>query len=144
MSNSKRKFADVTAASDQKWLLKVPKDVAAAIKDAPPGTDLGSLVFSRTSKSKKFEVSISSLNLPNDSTTEYSIESLAKTTAGTIYPFDDEGERGVSVKGVVVRSGALRPVHNETYAKKIKNRSIETSVRDRIVRSIETTDCITQ
>ena len=95
--------------------------------------------FPRSPPSPPSQVSISSLNLPGDSTTEYSIESLAKTLPGTVYPFDDEGERGVSVKGVVVRSGALRPMHNDTYAKKIKNRSIETAVKDRIVRSIEPT-----
>jgi len=77
---------------------------------------------------------MSSLHLPNNSTTEYSIESLSKVVSGTIYPFTQEGDRGVSVKGTAVRSGVLRPVHNATYSAKMKARSVETAVKDRKVR----------
>ncbi|GMI32616.1 hypothetical protein TrCOL_g12176 [Triparma columacea] len=99
----------------------------------------------RQQKRPTFDVTLGGVGGLEGEGGEYSIESLAKCVPGTVYPFTSSSDRSsTSIKGVVVRTGALRPVHNRAYSEKMRTRQIGDTIKERVVRSIEATDLPTR
>lgn len=127
-------YGAVHASKSDLWMLKLPKALATAWEEAPEGTVLGTLTFTKgggtsgpqakrqktgvgSAASSKITISVdpalaeAQADLPVD----YTLEAMTKKTAGTLHPFTRNADGSVAIHGVVSRT-ATAQVANDSKA----------------------------
>mmetsp|Transcript_26464 Transcript_26464/g.45029 ORF Transcript_26464/g.45029 Transcript_26464/m.45029 type:complete len:313 (-) Transcript_26464:83-1021(-) len=127
-------YGAINASTTDHWMIRLPNRLASAWEDAPEGTVLGTLTFTKggttngnsagqpTAKrqktnapssapsSSKISITLdpalaeSQLDLP----VNYSLEAMSKKTNGTLHPFTRNANGGVSIHGLVSRTASVQ------------------------------------
>ena len=136
------------------WLAKIPQQLQEAWAEAPPGTVLGQLIFtkgkasssnSRMKQNAKNTVSIHVNDASGRSSLplDYGIEAMTKKVPGNLYGFRRSDEDGsIRVAGKVTRSCNLqvKQLESKGYKELLKNRLKSTVQTTRYVRPIDAAD----
>eukprot|EP00571_Detonula_confervacea_P004782 CAMPEP_0172314586 /NCGR_PEP_ID=MMETSP1058-20130122/22874_1 /TAXON_ID=83371 /ORGANISM="Detonula confervacea, Strain CCMP 353" /LENGTH=316 /DNA_ID=CAMNT_0013028483 /DNA_START=1 /DNA_END=951 /DNA_ORIENTATION=+ len=151
-------YGAIDASSSDLWMIRLPNRLASAWEDAPEGTDLGTLTFTKggggsngapaakraktgaPASSSKISISIDSkiaesqLDLPVD----YTLEAMSKKTPGALHPFTRGADGGVSIHGKISRTASAQVSHgvkggasDGRYRTLLRNRLLDTSVNSK-------------
>lgn len=151
-------YGAIDASFSDLWMLRLPNRLASAWEDAPEGTDLGTLTFTKgggstsgappakrakfgaPASSSKISISLDSkiaesqLDLP----VEYTLEAMTKKTPGALHPFTRGADGGVSIHGKISRTASAQVSHgvmsgpsDGRYRALLRNRLLDTSVNSK-------------
>mmetsp|Transcript_19 Transcript_19/g.36 ORF Transcript_19/g.36 Transcript_19/m.36 type:complete len:293 (-) Transcript_19:89-967(-) len=144
---------------DEAWLLRIPPKLAKVWQDAPEGTVLGDLIFTKGGPSKgsngngakrngsavkpTFAITVPeelSENQP-DLPLRYNFEAMTKKVP-TLHPFTRRPDGSIKLHGTVTRSANLQMERtDERYRRLRQNRLIQSNVNSsRFVRPVETNE----
>ena len=125
-------YGAIHASAADHWMIKLPNRLASAWEDAPEGSVLGTLTFTKggsgnnggqpTAKrlktgaastkpsSSKISITIDPAlaERQSDLPVDYTLEAMTKKTAGTLHPFTRDGSGGVSIHGLVSRTASAQ------------------------------------
>mmetsp|Transcript_7560 Transcript_7560/g.10268 ORF Transcript_7560/g.10268 Transcript_7560/m.10268 type:complete len:320 (-) Transcript_7560:201-1160(-) len=155
---------DGSDVSKQIWMARVPPKLSAAWADAPEGTVLGTLTFTKgggpapprpsnnnkkqppnrniataknnTAAKQSLTVSVSPEFANSDLPLGYSIEAMTKKVP-VLHPFTRQQDGSVKLHGTVVRSCNLQMRRTDEYRKLCKNRLVATVSSNRFVRPVD-------
>lgn len=125
-----------TSAADH-WMIRLPNRLASAWEDAPEGTVLGTLTFTKgggttngssngsgppakrqktstpsaaSTSSSKISITIADAlaDSQSDLPVNYTLEAMSKKTPGTLHPFTRDANGGVSIHGLVSRTATAQ------------------------------------
>ena len=130
------------------WMIRIPNKLAALWNDAPDGTALGELVFTKggTVNGNVVKPSLSidceeSLMESTDIPLHYTMEAMTKKVPN-LYPFSRNTDGTVTIHGTVSRTANLQASQNDPrYRKFAKTRLLNAAVNsNRYVKQVETTE----
>ena len=124
-------YGAVRASAAEQWMIRLPNRLAAAWEEAPEGTVLGTLTFtkggggaSQQPQAKRRKTSAtdggaapSKISITIDPTlaesqsdlpVNYTLEAMSKKTPGTLHPFTRGADGGVAIHGVVSRTASAQ------------------------------------
>lgn len=138
--------------SEELWMIRIPPKLAKVWENAPEGTVLGDLVFTKGGKpnnngnvpplkpSLEVHASEDLLTGPDQSDVplEYSMEAMTKRVP-VLYPFTRNSNGSVSVHGTVTRTANLQASRSDSrYRQMCKNRLLQTNVTsNRFVKPVQ-------
>ena len=139
-------YGAIEASAADHWMIRLPNRLASAWEDAPEGTVLGTLTFTkggganngnnngggappakrqRTSApsssaatSSKISITISDAlaDSQSDLPVNYTLEEMSKKTPGTLHPFTRDANGGVSIHGLVSRTATAQVANSSDNA----------------------------
>lgn len=148
------------ASKSDLWMIKLPKTLAKAWEDAPEGTMLGTLTFTKggrrgsgpqakrqktgggAANSSKIAIMVEPTLAEgqSDLPVDYTLEAMTKKTPGILHPFTRNMDGSVAIHGVVSRtataqvatdSNAINGAMDTKYRTLLKNRLLETTVNSK-------------
>lgn len=152
-------YGAINASSSDLWMIRLPNRLAGAWENAPEGTELGTLVFTkggvnnngagaRPAKRTKTSAPASSSKLsitidPNiaesqsDLPCNYTLEAMTKKLPA-LYPFTRGVDGGVSIHGKISRTASAQiaaasssGANSSRYRTLLRNRLLDTSVNSK-------------
>lgn len=152
-------YGAINASSSDLWMIRLPNRLSGAWEDAPEGTDLGTLVFTkgvgnnngagaRPAKRTKTNASASSSKLSliidpkiaeshPDLPCSYTLEAMTKRIPA-LYPFTRGADGGVAIHGKISRTssaqiaaGSSCGANSSRYRTLLRNRLLDTSVNSK-------------
>ena len=154
-------YGAVRASKSDLWMIKLPKTLATAWEDAPEGTVLGTLTFTKgggggsgpqtkrqktgggpAAPSSKITITVEPTLADghSDLPVDYTLEAMTKKTPGILHPFTRNMDGSVAIHGVVSRtataqvasdSNAANGAMDTKYRTLLKNRLLETTVNSK-------------
>ncbi|KAL7543455.1 hypothetical protein ACHAXR_012730 [Thalassiosira sp. AJA248-18] len=154
-------YGAINASSSDLWMIRLPNRLASAWEDAPEGTVLGTLTFTKgggnsgappakraktsgaPAPSSKISISIdpSLAESQSDLPVNYTLEAMTKKTPGSLHPFTRCADGGVSIHGKVSRTASAQVAQGGTagssgandsrYRTLLRNRLLDTSVNSK-------------
>lgn len=129
-------YGAIRASKSDLWMLKLPKALATAWEDAPEGTVLGTLTFTKgggssggpqakrqktgagPATSSKITISVDPTlaEAQSDLPVDYTLEAMTKKTAGTLHPFTRNADGSVAIHGVVSRTATAQVASGDSKA----------------------------
>jgi hypothetical protein len=146
----------VSEATDECWLIRIPQKLAEMIDAAPEGTDLGELVFTKGGKvpgeinpvKPSFSVHFSEHAAKQESQTtqlplNYSLQAMTKKIP-LMHPFTRDPVNGsVKLLGQVTRTANMQVEQDSKYRAMLKDRLVATNVTSqRFVKPVEATESV--
>eukprot|EP00578_Thalassiosira_sp_NH16_P030696 CAMPEP_0181077760 /NCGR_PEP_ID=MMETSP1071-20121207/1128_1 /TAXON_ID=35127 /ORGANISM="Thalassiosira sp., Strain NH16" /LENGTH=323 /DNA_ID=CAMNT_0023159037 /DNA_START=10 /DNA_END=981 /DNA_ORIENTATION=+ len=149
-------YGAINASSSDLWMIRLPNRLAGAWEDAPEGTVLGTLTFTKggtvrssnggpppkraktgaPASSSKISITIdpniaeAQLDLPLN----YTLEAMTKKTPGALHSFTRGADGGVSIHGKVSRTASAQVEHGGTSGSSNANASrYRTLLRNRLL-----------
>ena len=120
-------YGAIHASTSDLWMIKLPKALATAWEDAPEGTVLGSLTFTKggatngpqakrqktgtgAASSSKITITVDSAlaDAQADLPVEYTLEAMTKKTPGALHPFTRNADGSVAIHGIVSRTATAQ------------------------------------
>jgi hypothetical protein len=130
-------YGAVRASNADLWMLKLPKALATAWEEAPEGTVLGTLTFTKgggatgpqakrqktgaapaANASSKITISVdpSLAEAQADLPVEYTLEAMTKKTPGILHPFTRNADGSVEIHGVISRTASAQVASGDSNA----------------------------
>ena len=130
-------YGAINASTSEQWMIRLPNRLASAWEDAPEGTMLGTLTFTKggsisngsaagappakrakmsvppTSTSKvpsKISITIDPTlaDTQSDLPVNYTLEAMSKKTPGALHPFTRSADGGVAIHGKITRTASAQ------------------------------------
>ena len=123
-------YGAIHASSSDLWMIRLPNRLASAWEDAPEGTVLGTLTFTKggglgssggppTKRPKTSSPAASSSKISitidpklaesqSDLPLEYTLEAMTKKTPGALHPFTRSADGSVTIHGIVSRTASAQ------------------------------------
>lgn len=131
-------YGAINASTSEQWMIRLPNRLASAWEDAPEGTVLGTLTFTKggiisngsaaaappakrakisvpsTSSTSKVPSKISITIDPtladtqSDLPVNYTLEAMSKKTPGALHPFTRSADGGVAIHGKITRTASAQ------------------------------------
>lgn len=131
-------YGAINASSSDHWMIRLPNRLASAWEDAPEGTVLGTLSFTKggtikggggpptkrqktgapssvpTSSKISITVDPTLAESQSDLPVNYTLEAMSKKTPGTLYPFTRDNNGGISIHGLVSRTATAQVANSSS------------------------------
>ncbi|KAL7546060.1 hypothetical protein ACHAWF_009402 [Thalassiosira exigua] len=154
-------YGAINASSSDLWMIRLPNRLANAWEDAPEGTVLGTLTFTKgggvnsgappakrartaaPAPSSKISIAIDPKisESQSDLPVNYTLEAMTKKTPGALHPFTRSADGGVTIHGKVSRTanaqvarGGVAGSSDANFARYrtlLKNRLLDTTVNSK-------------
>uniref|UniRef100_A0A7S4J172 TFIIF beta subunit HTH domain-containing protein n=1 Tax=Odontella aurita TaxID=265563 RepID=A0A7S4J172_9STRA len=159
---------DSSSVSTSMWMARIPSKLASVWKNAPDGTVLGTLTFTKGSppagkgsaaanrtnrrtnggsnagggpvkQSLTIKVPKSFTEKVPDLPLDYSAEAMTKKVP-VLHPFTRRPDGSVALQGTVARSCSLQMIRTDRYKEMCKNRMVNSVTTDRFVKPVDQVD----
>jgi len=140
---------DTSDSQTPMWLVRTPPKLAAAWCNAPEGTVLGTLTFTRGTAPNANPIIKQSLKLSVSSDEfassypelplDYSIEAMTKKVP-VLHPFSRAHDGSTALHGQISRTCNLQICQSNKYKAYCKTRLLKNVTSNRVVKSVETVD----
>lgn len=149
-------YGAINASASDLWMIRLPNRLASAWEDAPEGTVLGTLTFTKggvggappaakraktsgggapASSSSKISITIDPniAESQSDLPVNYTLEAMTKKTPGALHPFTRSADGGVSIHGKVSRTATAQVAHGLGAGADANNARYRTLIRNRLL-----------